>query len=341
MILRHATVHKLIKEKGKVGAENVTIQERETELDVGNEKVISLAQQIKETYTTKNGLGYGDFEEDAGIFEQKLSQLHSDEITFISFTRSAMGQLKNAIKEKSLATGGYLLFYEYEEARKALLIIAMLKNKGRFNFNEDLDLTDVQTIDIDNLHIAARINFNKWDADDEHYISFVKGRSQDITDYFKSFIGIDDENYTDSKENTGDLYKVATAYFEVNTYPMERENSAKSQLYTLAMERHSEGRPITIQEIAHVINPENPDHFQEFANSEDYNLPGEIYIDKKEARKLVNFSGGDNLVRVSFSTEALDANRVTYDLEDDSITIHGIPQNIKVHLREYGENEEE
>lgn len=340
MNLKHAIVHRLIKKTGLTGAKHVEIQPRNAELDITSEKVISLAKQIKETYTTKNGLGYGDFEKETGLFEQKLTSFHANEMDFITFTLSAMIQLKKAIKDKSLATGGYILFYKYEENRIPFLVIAMLKNKGRFNFDDNLDLTDVQTIDLDHLHIATRINFKKWDENEEHYISFVKGRSNNVTDYFKAFIGIDDENYTDSKENTGDLYRATTVYCEQNAYSMETENAVRQHLYDRAMEKYNSGQPITIQEVANIIDPENPEKFHNFANSDECNLPGEIYVDRKEARRLVNISGGDKLVRVSFKTEALDKNRVTFDLNDDYITIHGIPEDIKRHLRDYEEKEE-
>ncbi|WP_027360608.1 nucleoid-associated protein [Desulforegula conservatrix] len=340
MDLQHVIVHKLIKLSGVTGAENVTIKKKNTEFDVNNEKVISLTKQIKETYTNKSGLGYGDFEKGVGMFEQKLSQFHKAQIDFINFTLEAMTQLKNAIKNKSLATGGYLLFFIYKEDGASFLIIAMLKNKGQFDFDDDLNLKDVQTIDLNHLHIAARFNFNKWVGNGEHYISFVKGISKDVTDYFKSFIGIDDANYTDSKENTGDLYTATTDYCEKRSYTMETENSIRQRLYDLATEKHKSGQPITIQEIANIIDPEDPERFVAYANSDECNLPGEIHIDKKEARKLVNISGGDNLVHVRFSTEALDKNRVTFDIENDYIMINGIPDDIKKHLRMYEKKED-
>lgn len=340
MDLQHAIVHKLIKLSGVTGAENVTIQDKKTEFDVKNEKVISLTKQIKDTYTNKSGLGYGDFEKGIGVFEQKFTQFHEKRIDFVTFTLEAMSQLKNAIRSKSLATGGYLLFFVYKEDSASFLIIAMLKNKGQFDFDDDLNLADVKTIDLDHLHIAARFNFNKWILDEEHYISFVKGRSQDVTDYFKSFIGIDDASYTDSKENTGDLYTATTAYCEKRSYTMDIENSIRQHLFDLAMEKHKTGLPITIKEIANIIDPEDPERFIAYANSDECNLPGEIHVDKKEARKLVNISGGDKLVRVSFSTEALDKNRVSYDIEKNYIMINGIPEDIKRHLRKYEKNED-
>lgn len=340
MDLQHAIVHKLIKTRGVTGEDNITIHEKRTEFDVKNEKVISLTEQIIETYTKKSGLGYGDFEKGTGMFEQKLSEFHKAQIDFIKFTLEAMKQLKNAIKNKSLATGGYLLFCVYKENGESFLVIAMLKDKGQFDFDDDLNLKDVKTVDLDHLHIAARFNFNKWAVDEEHYISFVKGRSQDVTDYFKSFIGIDDENYTDSKENTGDLYAATKAYCEKRSYSMDTENSIRQRLYDLAMEKHKMGQPITIQEIANIIDPEDPGRFVTYANSDECNLPGEIHVDRNEVRKLVKISGGDKLVQVAFTTEALDQNRVTFDIEDDYIKINGIPDAIKKHLRKYEKNED-
>lgn len=122
---------------------------------------------------------------------------------------------------------------------------------------------------------------------------------------------------------------------------METENAIRQRVYELAVKNHEKGQPITVQELANIVDPKEPDNFIVFANSEEFNLSGEIHIDRKGILKLVNISGSDSMVSVKFSTEALDKNRVTYDLEKDYMTIQKIPEGIKKQLRMYDGGDDE
>ena len=215
MKLQHAIVHLLHKVRN-ISIASATF--RDSELDCKNKKVISLISQIRNAYNTKNGLGYGDFINKRRPFEDNLFEYKLASMSFITFSKNAMDELVEAIKHKTAATGGYIIFSYYKENDSNFLLIAMLKNKGSFNFDADLNLVDLDTLDLDHLHIAARINLEKWASNDEKYISFIKGRSDDVMAYFKSFLGINDDSYSDSKENTGDLYRVVLDYCESRKY---------------------------------------------------------------------------------------------------------------------------
>lgn len=79
---------------------------------------------------------------------------------------------------------------------------------------KDLSLDPVEGIDLDKLHMAARVNLSDWRANDPlktRYISFRVGKSSGgVTDYFSDFIGC--QEYTVAKEDTADLIDITIEF---------------------------------------------------------------------------------------------------------------------------------
>jgi len=211
MSIKNCILHRLEKHRN----EKSTLKTRKTVLEV-TQPVESLLYEIRRVYSEKTGKAYGLFQSDsiAYPFSSLLGRYLDDENTFVDFTKDAMSLFKSKIDPANLATGGYVLYIHYNANEKDYLMIVMLNDKSGVSINDHtLDVLSSTHLDLDHLHLAARLDIKLWQSgQSEKYISFVKGRKsgESISNYFREFLGCTD--YTDSKEQTQVLLKVIDNY---------------------------------------------------------------------------------------------------------------------------------
>ena len=144
-----------------------------SELSIENTQVIALLDGISNVYIQKTGKGYAKLDEQKA-FAGGLNLLYEKENDFITFTNNAMENFEDLIAGQALATGGYLLFYNFKIDTVRYFMIVMLKSREGYTFNEDLELMAADQLDLDKLHFAARVNVNLWleGESEKNYVSF-------------------------------------------------------------------------------------------------------------------------------------------------------------------------
>ncbi|MBM3107923.1 nucleoid-associated protein [Pseudomonas sp. V1] len=196
-----AVVHELIKEQFKDIQPSFI---RQKTFDVSKPAVSKLIVGATSIYGKKNNAAH------YGIFAKKTASEFPEEFdgytrtviseqSFLEITGSAMGELHEAAKKATAASGGYILFVDYESGNTRFLLIAMLKKRDGLRLNEELEPEELIELDLSSLYHAARINFSKFEeyanADAEakqelNYLSFLSqsaGRS--AAGYFVTALG--------------------------------------------------------------------------------------------------------------------------------------------------------
>lgn len=199
--VNYAVVHELRKEQFKDIQPSFIRQEV---FDVTKPAVSKLIVGATSIYGKKNNAAH------YGIFAKKTASEFPEEFdgytkiviskkSFLEITGSAMGELHAAAKKATAASGGYILFVDYESGNARFLLIAMLKKRDGLRLNEELEPEELIELDLNSLYHAARINFSKYgeyaNADDEakqelNYLSFLSqsaGRS--AAGYFVTALG--------------------------------------------------------------------------------------------------------------------------------------------------------
>lgn len=328
MKINHIIVHSIDKEQHQDQAD-VEVHLREEELPV-DDRVSTLINDVLEVYRNKTGKAFGKLGKNR-FFPRELKRMYDEVVPFIEFTNVAMNELRGHIAAQPLATGGYLLFVDFLSQGAEYFMVVMLKSKDGLSFDDELELMDAHHLELDRLHFAARIKVDNWAGDnDENNVSFIKGRaSSSVTLYFKEFLGI--EEFSESAKTTQKLVTAVSNYCRQELgLDTDAVEDYKKKVHDYCSEKHQNEEPIFLDEMSRYLDEENPTRFMEYAQ-EKYEIPNEFQVDKSKLRRFLKYSGKDNSVSISFTSDVF-GSRVKYDQTNDVLSISKIPPTLKKQL---------
>ncbi|HYN76435.1 MAG TPA: nucleoid-associated protein [Lamprocystis sp. (in: g-proteobacteria)] len=104
---------------------------------------------------------------------------------FVAFSHGASELLIDKLNEPTAqqAKGGYLLLNHYTHQGSHFLSVVLLRMRQGISLSKDLSFTEVDELNLDTLHMAARINLSDWRAAaTERYIAFkIDRQARDVT----------------------------------------------------------------------------------------------------------------------------------------------------------------
>ncbi|MBF0402261.1 MAG: nucleoid-associated protein [Magnetococcales bacterium] len=328
MLIRHVIIHKIDKLQHSASTLRLNDVKLEPDIHVGK-----LVEQLLDIYQHGTGKSSGTFQQDelnypfAGVLRQFLD----DDTQFVMFTHHSMRRLKQTIDSQNFATGGYVLFVDYEDLVERQMLVVMLNEKVSFAIDDGLRVKEGLVLNLDQLHMAARIRVTRWLAGQEkRYLSFVKGRGGgDIAKYFREFLGCTD--FSSSQEQTKALVQAVKDYGKEKGYTAEENRILRQKVYTYCEEQRTENRKIYLEDLSRRLNEDNPNDFLRFANNETRQLDSEFEPHREVLRglKLVRLVTLD--WRISFESSLL-GNRIKYDERAQTLTISDIPDTFKAQL---------
>ena len=204
MEIQQAVIHGIIKEKETSGNESVEIKPREQLLDI-DDRVKKLGSDILKLYgRLSNGYGMLGNVEDVHRFPGYFTKYVNNETDFITFSNNTIAVVSELMSQQRMTTTSYPIFFRYTNLDRDWLLIAVLKLKEGVGIDEDtLDLNDSLFFDISNLREAARFDIQKWNENEQPYLSFIKrgsGSDAESSKYFRAALSC--LEYTDAKHNT-------------------------------------------------------------------------------------------------------------------------------------------
>lgn len=336
MPILNAIVHEVRKET----SENAKISERDVE-NIVDDHTENLSLQLSQLFR-KTGLNTGEFPElkdeddKSPLFTQLLDKyFKSNKFSdFTKFSKSASKILKGEMdKAQGTPKGGFLWFNHYTHKSDHFLTVALLRKKSGLSISSDLSLDEIESLDLDKLHMAARINLSLWQKKKTHkYISFRIGKdAKDVTDYFAKFIGCIE--YTQTKVDTKNLIQVTKQYCIQHAFNDEKTEDIKQFVLERCTYCLEESRPISIENLSTAIDnsfsPPEDGAFLEIAQDDPYNLNNEVSIDRNALKSLTRYSGRNKDISISFKSSLLHK-KVIYN--KTSITFKVIPENLKRQL---------
>lgn len=292
-------------------------------------QVTELADLVSSLYRDRTGRAYGQLRV-GGEFTTLLTELEGESVDFTTWSTRAMGALKASLEQTPAATGGHMFFLRYRANGTKFLFVAMLKHTDGISFSSSLDVLEVKHLDLEKLHLAARVDITRWQAPgEERYVSFVKGKAnREIRDYFVTFLAV--EELTDSSRQTGSLVRALTTYC-ARVEDAAEASEIKDRVLAYGQRQASQGQPLDLTEVSRLVAPDQPEAFLAFASEDTYSVPGEFMADTKRLDGLRVIRGGNDQLRISFQKELLQR-QVYYDAATDTLSIHPVPNNLRVQL---------
>ena len=294
-------------------------------------EVEQMMLQLHQGYQNK-GKAFGVFQENS-IFAQELNRLLENEIDFLNFSQQSTKLLAQELGKYNFADSGTLILCQYNFLATDYLFIALLDSRISMLVDENLEIRRTEYLDITQFDIAARINLTdlQVNANSNRYLTFIKGRvGRKISDFFMDFLGAE-EGLNPQVQNQC-LLQAVSDYCEQGELNKEQTQAVKKQVFEYCKGQLASGDEITLTELSANLPTLNERPFVTFTEEQDYGLEETIPPVRSALKTLTKFSGSGKGVTLSFDADLLN-NRIEWDPLTDTLTIKGIPPNLKEQLQ--------
>ena len=294
-------------------------------------EVEQMMLQLHQGYQNK-GKAFGVFQENS-IFAQDLNRLLENEINFLNFSQQSTKLLAQELGKYNFADSGTLILCQYNFLATDYLFIALLDSRISMLVDENLEIRRTEYLDITQFDIAARINLTdlQVNANSNRYLTFIKGRvGRKISDFFMDFLGAE-EGLNPQVQNQC-LLQAVSDYCEQGNLNKEQTQAVKKQVFEYCKGQLASGDEIALTELSDNLPTLNERPFVTFTEEQDYGLEETIPPVRSALKTLTKFSGSGKWVTLSFDADLLN-NRIEWDPLTDTLTIKGIPPNLKDQLQ--------
>ncbi|WP_256351536.1 nucleoid-associated protein [Pseudomonas gingeri] len=258
-----------------------------------------------------------------------MKEYTANNIELVAFSRQTCTLISSKMQDQFMATTSWPLFVHYTNQGKHWLLIAMLKLKEGVGINEQtLDLNNSLSFDISHLHEAARIDIEKWQKNEQPYLSFIKRRAgdSDVSKYFRNALSCTD--YTDAKYNTELTIKAVEDYCKKQNWDGEKSQEARDKLYNFCAEMKQKELPVNLNSLSAHINDQDPESFITFVKESGYEVSDIFSPNPASYKKLMRVSRRFGSISVSFDVDDLRSETVKYREDIDAIVILQPPKEL-------------
>ncbi|MFC4699167.1 nucleoid-associated protein YejK [Glaciecola siphonariae] len=300
-----------------------------------NSEITSLGAQLHTTFNTKPGKGVGGFnDEQENPVKDLLPDVISGDLDFHEFSLIAGKHLLDTIVNEAMLETGFVIFNRYEYLATDYLMIAMLDTKEHVEVNHHLEISQSQHLDLSKMQIAVRIDLTQFDINKEQnrYISFLKGRmGRKVGDFFMQFIGCEEK--VDIKQQNKRLLHEVDEYLSAEQLDASEKQEHRQALAEYYKQKVDLGEEVQITDLDNVLPRQGAteDGFSTYNASLPQPIEAQFQPDRSMMTAMKKFSGAGNGVSVSFDRKLL-GERVQYDVHTDTLTIKGVPPNLKDQL---------
>lgn len=321
-----AIAHKIIKAQHAEG----TLQLRETPLPP-SASLDRLIGEIHTAYKKRSGKSHGAFEADEQNYPtaanlRKHFQGHS--VDFVATSHALMNTLLIKANEASsnLATGGNVLMAHVTNGESRWFIVTILTDKVSAAIDEDLNLVDSVHLDLNSMRFAGRVDITRWLSNEDRYVSFLQGASQDVSDYFQRFLGCTHPQAI-RKETTRLVDVVRSAVNSLDATEEQRE-AVRLQIYQYLDECARNAEPLSIDSLCNRAWPDHPDALREPLTDPDSGISDGFVPHKTALKGLVRFEGKGPHWQVKFEREAVTEGNIKLDVDARELTIKNVPDDV-------------
>ncbi|OOH88966.1 nucleoid-associated protein YejK [Pasteurellaceae bacterium 15-036681] len=294
-------------------------------------EVDQMMLQLHQAYQGK-AKAYGVFQSES-VFAQQLNRLLEQETDFLPFSHSCAKMLATELVKYPFVSGGTFILCRYTFLATEYLFLALIDSRASMLVDDQLEVKRTEYLEITQYDIACRINLTelKLDAQSNRYLTFVKGRvGRKVADFFMDFLGAEEGLNPQLQNQT--LLQAVNDYCEQGELSTEQTQAVKKQVFDYCKGQINSGEEIALTELSAELPTLNETPFADFANEQEYGLEESIPPVRNALKTLTKYSGSGKGVTISFDAELL-GQRLIWDELNDSLTIKGLPANLRDQLQ--------
>lgn len=206
-------------QRNKAGKESFFDKDLGVAWNTSDQVAINFVKQIEAKFARKNKL-YNYFKSGPEVSNRpvadELTKLANDTVSFPDFSDFVLdGLVTSATKKAGTSlSDAYVVVVHYkttsDEGDDGRVLVVLLDKKGVFNFNNQYEPINRESIDIDALKQAAMVDVTLFKAlypgrDGDAYLQFIKGNQS--SDFFKEAL-----ECGNSIENTSSIENIFSAF---------------------------------------------------------------------------------------------------------------------------------
>jgi len=325
--LKNIVIHQVIKVQGN---RNTTLKKASRLLKIGEKEILFIGR-LNKAYHQKSNPIYGIFGNEDPTFKTLIKKCQYDS-DFYRFSIDALKHYEKVLKSQIASTGGFVIFAHFiniDNENENLLVLTA-NNKDGYVVNEnDLTINDSKNLELNKLDVACMISLSKWknielgiDKESKTYLSFIRG-NKDVSYYFMSFI--DCHNKQTGTEASQKLVKAMNTYCE--KYDRDTRISKRNDVYRYCDSCITGNKEIQLSVVSALLDPDNPNAFQEFASNEQYGVSAVISGDRSKIKPLKYIMYKGKQLSVEFDCSLLGKD-VIYNPGSKILTLRNLPQEL-------------
>lgn len=326
--LSNVILHQLKKQD-----ENTLIIHHRNQLLTDSPSTQSLIAELHRVYNAKAGIGFGQFspESDVALW---LKESRHQKRDFLSFASQAAERLRLELSKYPFADDAVLVIAEYRSLATEYLFIGLLVSKSSVKVTDELEIGTTDYLDVAKMDIATRIDLSTWESDPKsnRYLTYIKGRvGRKVADFFLDFMQA--EVGMDTKQQNTVLMQAVEDFCSDPSLDKEEKQQYRKQVFDYCNTQLQAGEEVVVKELAGELsqNEQGADFYQ-FISEQGYELEETFPVDRGAMRKLTKFVGAGGGLSINFDG-ALLGERIFYDQNTDTLTIKGIPPNLRDQLK--------
>lgn len=275
--------------------------------------------------------GFAEFRFESD-FQEQLEKFRHKEVAFYEFSSWSATRLKDELSKYPFADTGVLVLVEYTYLATEYLIVALLPIEKSIRLDDGLDINITEHVEFSKLTIAARINLTDFETKaNDKYITYIKGRAgRAVSDFFLDFLSACVTLNT--KQQNTVLLQAVEDFCSDSKLERDEKVTYKKQVYDYCNDQKKNGEEIRLKELSNELPPNSEGHtFFDYTQEQGYELQESFPVDAGSIRKLTKYVGAGGGINISFDSILL-GERIFYDVETDTLTMKGIPPNLRDQL---------
>lgn len=336
MKISKAIMHVIAKEKDASGPGSCAVTLRDNELPIDGQ-LEKLADDVLKIYS-KVANGFGTLGDDPALhmFPVQLQNYTDDKTDFVEFTKIATKLISMSMEGSRLTTTSYPVFFHYEDKNRDWVMIAMLKLKSGTGVDEKtLSLMSSKVLDVNDLREAARIDLDKWAANEQPYLSFVKkgaGADAEASIYFREALSC--LGYTDAQFHTSKAAEALKAFCKEQNWNEERVQQARASFHEYCKDKWDADQPVNLSSLSAKIDDQNPEAFVTFIRDNDYSVDDVFSPHPKVFNSFKRIRKRYGTISLGFEVDDVVSGRIEYDKGNNIIVLANPPKDLVKEIAE-------
>lgn len=317
MEIESVVVHKIEKEEGDTGADNVHLIISEAYLDNANEQILNIVNTLNASFSDRivqraifSDLDFG--------FQRTIADFNNINLLAVSQILCASLHQRMLASTLSSAKGGYLIFTLYNHMNYNYLGVFFVRKTTGSNLefqdpDSSWDLELVRYLDVKHFAMGVRINITTLLAnEDSRYLQLVKGNTN-ISDYFIDWIGV-----TNPTSESIDAQKLFEIINDIDLNHNQDRDEVKRQIFNYAKEQTN--RLINIRNLSDYVFGD-PERILNYCESQQIEISHEFKLKGKALNKFYKISARTDGIWLQANYDKFNGDDIEVLDEDGAILI--------------------